>query len=188
MHATSQTRRLPDLAAKQACTARSGACRSRGMLRALLSPVRVAVSSTRARRDCGVRGVQLIYSSTCATYGNPEVLPVTEETAAVPINPYGRAKLMAEGAIRDYAAANPALRAVIFRYFNVYGSDPGGALGEFPPPSLRQHSRISGACMDAALQEITSLKITGADLFLNTTLLARNGFRWLRTHDTYHHT
>lgn len=106
--------------------------------------------------------MQLIYSSTCATYGNPESLPVTEDTPAVPINPYGRAKLMAEGAIRDAAAADPGLRAVIFRYFNVYGSDPGGALGEFPSPALRRHSRISGACMDAAMHEVSSLKITGA--------------------------
>eukprot|EP00892_Ulva_mutabilis_P012642 jgi/Ulvmu1/9750/UM055_0090.1 len=104
---------------------------------------------------------ELIYSSTCATYGNPAVLPVTEDTPTVPINPYGRAKLAAEGIIRDAAAADTSLRAVIFRYFNVYGSDPGGALGEFPPPALRQHSRISGACMDAAMHETTSLKITG---------------------------
>ena len=46
---------------------------------------------------------ELIYSSTCATYGNPEVLPITEKTPTVPINPYGKSKLFAEEAIRDSA-------------------------------------------------------------------------------------
>ena len=59
--------------------------------------------------------VQLVFSSTCAVYGNPAKLPVTEETPALPINPYGRAKLVAEQAIKDYLAAEPALSAVIFR-------------------------------------------------------------------------
>jgi UDP-glucose 4-epimerase len=59
--------------------------------------------------------MQLVFSSTCATYGNPAKLPVTEETPTLPINPYGRAKLMAEQVIRDYLAAEPALCAVIFR-------------------------------------------------------------------------
>lgn len=105
--------------------------------------------------------MQLVFSSTCATYGNPAKLPVTEETPTLPINPYGRAKLMAEQVIRDYMASDPSLQAVIFRYFNVYGSDPKALLGEFPQPSLRQHSRISGACMDAALHEIPSLTVKG---------------------------
>ena len=61
---------------------------------------------------------ELIYSSTCATYGNPEVLPITEKTPTVPINPYGKSKLFAEEAIRDYAFANPEFSAVILRYFN----------------------------------------------------------------------
>lgn len=106
---------------------------------------------------------QLVFSSTCATYGNPQKLPVTEDSATVPVNPYGSAKLMAETAIRDYAAADPSLRAVIFRYFNVYGSDTEGLLGEWPRPELRTHSRISGACLDAAMGDIDSLTITGTN-------------------------
>jgi UDP-glucose 4-epimerase len=107
---------------------------------------------------------QMVFSSTCATYGNPAQLPVTEETPTLPINPYGRAKLMAEQVIRDYAHADTALNVVIFRYFNVYGSDLQGFLGEYPPPTLRQHARISNACMDAALKQRASLTISGADL------------------------
>ena len=107
----------------------------------------------------GVR--RLVYSSTCATYGNAEKLPITEETPTNPINPYGRSKLMAEQAVRDYAASSPLFQGAILRYFNVYGSDPAGRLGELPRPELRHHGRISGACFDAALGEIPSLKIMG---------------------------
>ncbi len=106
---------------------------------------------------------ELIYSSTCATYGNPEVLPITEKTPTVPINPYGKSKLFAEEAIRDYAFANPEFRAVILRYFNVFGSDPKGRLGEYPRPELRKHGRISGACFDAALGNIEHLLVMGTN-------------------------
>jgi len=61
---------------------------------------------------------QLIYSSTCAVYGNPATLPITEETPTAPINPYGRSKLMAEQAVKDFAAATPGFKAAILRYFN----------------------------------------------------------------------
>ena len=106
---------------------------------------------------------RLVYSSTCATYGNPDVLPITEKTPTVPINPYGKAKLYAETAIRDYAASDPSFRAAILRYFNVFGSDPEGRLGEFPRPELRHHGRISGACFDAALGLIPELVVMGTD-------------------------
>ena len=106
---------------------------------------------------------ELIYSSTCATYGNPEVLPIIEKTPTVPINPYGKSKLFAEEAIRDYAFANPEFRAVILRYFNVFGSDPKGRLGEYPRPELRKHGRISGACFDAALGNIEHLLVMGTN-------------------------
>jgi UDP-arabinose 4-epimerase len=106
---------------------------------------------------------RLVYSSTCATYGNPDVLPITEKTPTVPINPYGKAKLYAETAIRDYAASDPSFQAAILRYFNVFGSDPEGRLGEFPRPELRRHGRISGACFDAALGLIPELVVMGTD-------------------------
>lgn len=105
--------------------------------------------------------MQLIFSSTCAVYGNPLTLPVTETADTRPVNPYGRAKLMAEQAIQDACQSDSALKAVILRYFNVFGSDPDGLLGEYPAPSLRQHSRISGACLDAALNQTDRLTITG---------------------------
>ncbi|KAJ6894796.1 UDP-arabinose 4-epimerase 1-like [Populus alba x Populus x berolinensis] len=104
----------------------------------------------------------LIYSSTCATYGEPEKMPITEVTPQVPINPYGKAKKMAEDIILDFSK-NSNMAIMILRYFNVIGSDPEGRLGEAPRPELREHGRISGACFDAARGIIPGLKVKGTD-------------------------
>ncbi|XP_052202667.1 UDP-arabinose 4-epimerase 1-like isoform X2 [Diospyros lotus] len=104
----------------------------------------------------------LIYSSTCATYGEPEKMPITEETPQLPINPYGKAKKMAEDIILDFHR-NSVMAVMILRYFNVIGSDPEGRLGEAPRPELREHGRISGACFDAARGIIPGLKVRGID-------------------------
>ena len=106
---------------------------------------------------------KLVYSSTCATYGNVERLPITELTPTNPINPYGKSKLYAENAIRDYARANGQFKATILRYFNVFGSDPEGRIGELPRPELRKHDRISGACFDVALRRMNRLTIMGTE-------------------------
>lgn len=105
---------------------------------------------------------KLIYSSTCATYGEPDAMPITEETPQVPINPYGKAKKMSEDIIKDYATTTD-LAVTILRYFNVIGSDPSGRLGEAPRPDLRHHGRISGACFDAARGIIPGLEVKGTD-------------------------
>eukprot|EP00252_Welwitschia_mirabilis_P001575 TRINITY_DN1145_c0_g1_i1.p1 TRINITY_DN1145_c0_g1~~TRINITY_DN1145_c0_g1_i1.p1 ORF type:complete len:264 (+),score=58.19 TRINITY_DN1145_c0_g1_i1:705-1496(+) len=105
---------------------------------------------------------KLIYSSTCATYGEPDTMPIKEDTPQVPINPYGKAKKMAEEMIKDYAKSSD-LGVTILRYFNVIGSDPEGRLGECPRPELRHHGRISGACFDAAMGIIPGLQIKGTD-------------------------
>ncbi|CAK9271237.1 unnamed protein product [Sphagnum jensenii] len=104
----------------------------------------------------------LIYSSTCATYGEPKEMPITEDTPQVPINPYGKAKKMAEDLIKDYARTTD-FSVMILRYFNVIGSDPKGRLGEAPRPELRKHARISGACFDAATGIIPGLEVRGTD-------------------------
>ncbi|GKC47250.1 UDP-arabinose 4-epimerase 1-like protein, partial [Tanacetum coccineum] len=105
---------------------------------------------------------KLIYSSTCATYGEPEKMPITEVTPQVPINPYGKAKKMAEDIILDFHK-NSHMAVMILRYFNVIGSDPEGRLGEAPRPELREHGRISGACFDAARGITDGLKVRGTD-------------------------
>ncbi|XP_042040713.1 probable UDP-arabinose 4-epimerase 2 isoform X2 [Salvia splendens] len=109
------------------------------------------------------RGVKtLIYSSTCATYGEPDTMPITETTPQVPINPYGKAKKMAEDIIIDFSKTKD-MAVMILRYFNVIGSDPEGRLGEAPRPELREQGRISGACFDAARGIIPGLKVRGTD-------------------------
>jgi UDP-arabinose 4-epimerase len=105
---------------------------------------------------------KLIYSSTCATYGEPAQMPITEETPQVPINPYGKAKKMAEDIIQDFSRKSN-MAVMLLRYFNVIGSDPEGRLGEAPRPELREHGRISGACFDAARGIISGLKVKGTD-------------------------
>jgi UDP-glucose 4-epimerase len=72
-----------------------------------------------AMRDAGVR--RILFSSTCATYGEPDVLPITERTPTRPVNPYGATKLAYDHALTSYAAAH-GLAAVSFRYFNVVGA------------------------------------------------------------------
>lgn len=107
---------------------------------------------------------RMIYSSTCAVYGNPTQMPITEESPTKPLSPYGFAKLASETAIRDYARSNPKFHAVLLRYFNVYGADPRGLLGEYPPVALRAQGRISTACFDAALGFVDELVVHGTDL------------------------
>lgn len=75
----------------------------------------------------------IVFSSTCATYGQPEKMPITEETVQNPINPYGNTKWIAEKMFQDYAAAY-GLRYVALRYFNAAGADPEGEIGEWHDP------------------------------------------------------
>lgn len=70
-----------------------------------------------------------IFSSTAATYGIPETVPIAEDAAQRPINPYGMSKLMTEHMLRDVAAAHP-LNFAALRYFNVAGADPQGRSGQ----------------------------------------------------------
>ena len=76
---------------------------------------------------CGVP--HFIFSSTAATYGIPEVVPVREDSATRPINPYGMSKLMTEAMLRDVAAAH-SMNYCALRYFNVAGADPQGRSGQ----------------------------------------------------------
>ncbi len=75
----------------------------------------------------------IVFSSSCATYGVPVTLPITEVTPQRPINPYGRTKLICEEMLRDHAAAY-GLRYAALRYFNAAGADPDGAIGERHDP------------------------------------------------------
>lgn len=76
---------------------------------------------------------RLVFSSTCATYGEPDYVPITELHPQRPINPYGRSKLMIEQALQDYAAAYD-MHSVSLRYFNAAGCDPKCRVGERHAP------------------------------------------------------
>ncbi len=71
----------------------------------------------------------LVFSSTCATYGMPQYIPIDEKHPQHPINPYGFSKLAMERILQDYDQAY-GLKSIIFRYFNAAGADPDGTLGE----------------------------------------------------------
>lgn len=76
---------------------------------------------------------KIVFSSTCATYGVPAQLPISEDTPQQPINPYGFTKLAAERMLADFDAAH-GLKWVALRYFNAAGADPEGELGEEHEP------------------------------------------------------
>jgi UDP-glucose 4-epimerase len=78
---------------------------------------------------------QLVFSSTCATYGEPVALPITEDHPQVPVNAYGESKLAVERALRHFGVAY-GLRSVALRYFNAAGADPDGVLGEDHDPEI----------------------------------------------------
>lgn len=76
---------------------------------------------------------KLVFSSTCATYGEPDYVPITESHPQRPINPYGRSKLMIEQVLQDYAVAY-CIQSVSLRYFNAAGCDPLCRVGERHDP------------------------------------------------------
>jgi UDP-glucose 4-epimerase len=90
------------------------------------------ISLLSAMQQTGVK--RIVFSSTCATYGNPPGLPIVEDMPQAPINPYGRTKLLAEWALRDQLAADPEFAFVALRYFNVAGCALDGSAGEDHDP------------------------------------------------------
>lgn len=76
---------------------------------------------------------KLVFSSTCATYGEPDAVPIAESHPQRPINPYGRTKLMTEQVLSDYATAY-GTQSISLRYFNAAGADPQGRAGERHDP------------------------------------------------------
>lgn len=109
-----------------------------------------------AMRDCDVR--RLVFSSTTATYGEPELIPIAETTRQDPINPYGFTKLVIERAMADYAHAY-GLGYAALRYFNAAGADPSGEIGEDHDPE----SHIIPIVLQVALGQRESVTIFGDD-------------------------
>jgi len=101
---------------------------------------------------------RLIFSSTCATYGVPEILPIREETPQKPINPYGETKLKFEGALKE-AHERSTLEYLSLRYFNAAGADADGDIGEDHSPE----SHLIPLIFDAALGRRPEVQILGTD-------------------------
>ena len=74
----------------------------------------------------------IVFSSSATVYGEPRSLPVREDAALAPSNPYAATKLMSEGILQDVERADPAWRIALLRYFNPVGAHPSGTLGEDP--------------------------------------------------------
>ncbi len=90
-----------------------------------------SLSLLNAMVEAGTR--HIVFSSSCATYGIPERMPIGEDTPQVPINPYGETKLIVERALRWFGTAHE-ITSVALRYFNAAGADPEGRLGEVHLP------------------------------------------------------
>jgi UDP-arabinose 4-epimerase len=100
----------------------------------------------------------IVFSSTCATYGTPEVVPIAEDAPQRPINPYGETKLMVERMLHWYGNAY-RLNSCSLRYFNAAGADPDGEIGEDHDPE----THLIPLVLDAALGRRPLVEIYGSD-------------------------
>ena len=99
-----------------------------------------------------------MFSSSCATYGVPEVVPIAESTPQHPINPYGATKLIGERMLADYEMAYGFPTAML-RYFNAAGADPDGEIGE--RRDIETH--LVPLILDAILKRRPMLKVFGTN-------------------------
>lgn len=116
------------------------------------------ISLLRAMENTGVK--QLIFSSSCATYGVPEDVtkPIDEQTPQNPVNPYGHSKLMVEKIIRDWATEK-TLHHMVFRYFNAAGAHHQGHIGECHDPE----THLIPLALQVANGNLPELNILGDD-------------------------
>jgi UDP-arabinose 4-epimerase len=101
---------------------------------------------------------KFIFSSTCATYGIPQHMPIDEGHPQQPINPYGASKLMIERMLQDFDAAH-GLRSIALRYFNAAGADPKGEIGEAHDPE----THLIPLVLDAAIGRRPVITVYGDD-------------------------
>jgi UDP-glucose-4-epimerase GalE len=101
---------------------------------------------------------KIVFSSTCATYGIPQTVPIVEETPQNPINPYGNTKLMVEKILKDYVKPYQ-FSAVALRYFNASGADPDLEIGEDHNPE----THLIPLTLDVAYEKRPQLTVFGTD-------------------------
>jgi UDP-arabinose 4-epimerase len=110
----------------------------------------------RAMNEAGVK--KIVFSSSCATYGMPESLPINEEHPLNPVNPYGESKRMVENMLRWYGEIH-GFKWISLRYFNAAGADPEGELGEVHDPETHLIPLAIGATLD----KFRKLSVFGTD-------------------------
>ena len=115
-----------------------------------------ALSLLNSVLDAGIR--RFVFSSTCAVYGIPEQIPITEQTPREPVNPYGASKLFFENALEAYSRAY-GLRSVSLRYFNAAGADESGEIGELHDPE----THLIPLALAASAANGPELQIHGSD-------------------------
>jgi UDP-arabinose 4-epimerase len=110
-------------------------------------------------KTCAAFGCRnIVFSSSCATYGVPTRVPLTETDAQQPINPYGYTKLVVERMLRDTEIAH-GIRHVALRYFNAAGADPDGELGELHEPE----THLIPLVLFTAMGRRPSIQVFGGD-------------------------
>ncbi len=107
-------------------------------------------------RECGLRSI--VFSSTCAVYGNATTTPIGEDHELRPINPYGLTKVTIERMLLDFDQAYN-FKSISLRYFNAAGADPDGEIGEHHEPEPHLIPRV----LDAALGHSSHIEIFGTD-------------------------
>jgi UDP-glucose-4-epimerase GalE len=118
----------------------------------------LAIADALAAAAGGRPPAPVVYSSTCAIYGEPDRVPVAESSPARPANPYASSKLMGEQILSSYSAAR-GLRSMSLRYFNAAGASTGGLMGEDPARAQSLIPRV----MEAAMGVRDELVIYGTD-------------------------
>ncbi len=114
------------------------------------------LSLLEAMRHAGVG--EIVFSSTCATYGTPDAVPIREDSPQRPVNPYGETKLAIERALHWYGEAY-GVRSAALRYFNAAGADPEGEIGECHEPE----THLVPLVLQAALGQRPQIDIYGTD-------------------------
>jgi UDP-glucose-4-epimerase GalE len=109
-----------------------------------------------AMREAGLTSI--VFSSTCAVYGEPERVPITEDLPKQPVSPYGATKHVCERMMDDFDSAH-GLRSVRLRYFNAAGADPAAEIGEWHEPE----THLIPLVLDVALGRRREIAIFGSD-------------------------
>lgn len=119
----------------------------------------ISVLETMARANNGKGIEKFVFSSTCATYGDPDAVPITEAESKKPVSPYGRSKWMMEQILQDYLVSRPSFSFAALRYFNASGCSLDGSIGEDHDPE----THLIPVILQAILGQKPALTVFGTD-------------------------